>query len=65
MEPDALYARFHQLLADVVQHDGIVISSYDAGDGDRIRCEYAWVEGNEIDPSTLPLLRLNRGGSGM
>jgi hypothetical protein len=65
VEPDALYARFHELLDDVLPHDGIVISSYDAGDGDRIRCEYAWVEGNDIDPSTLPLLRLNRDGGGM
>jgi len=65
VEPDALYARFHELLDDVLPHDGIVISSYDADDGDRIRCEYAWVEGNEIDPSTLPLLRLNRDGGGM
>ena len=65
VEPDALYARFHELLADVVPHDGIVISSYDVGDNDRIRCEYAWVEGNEIDASTLPLLRLNRDGGGM
>jgi signal transduction histidine kinase len=64
VEPAAVYRIFHDLLGDVVPHDGIVVSSYEAGD-DSIRCEYAWVEGNEIDPATLPPLTLNRDGGGM
>src|SRR5919204_6671555 len=64
LEPERVYDRFHDLLADVVPHDGIVVSSYDDRDG-LIRCEYAWVEGNVVDPSTLPALPLNRGGGGM
>jgi signal transduction histidine kinase len=64
VEPAAVYRIFHELLADVVPHDGIVVSSYDESD-DSIRCEYAWVEGNEIDPATLPPLTLNRVGGGM
>jgi PAS domain S-box-containing protein len=63
-EPERVYERFHELLGGVVAHDGIVVSSYDERDG-LIRCEYAWVEGNVVDPSTLPPLPLNRGGGGM
>jgi two-component system phosphate regulon sensor histidine kinase PhoR len=64
LEPERVYDRFHELLADVVQHDGVVVSSYDERDG-LIRCDYAWVEGNRLDPSTLPPLPLNREGGGM
>jgi PAS domain S-box-containing protein len=63
-EPERVYERFHELLGGVVAHDGIVVSSYDERDG-LIRCEYAWVEGNVVDPTTLPPLPLNRGGGGM
>jgi PAS domain S-box-containing protein len=64
LDPERVYERFHELLGDVIQHDGIVVSSYDERDG-LIRCEYAWVEGNLIDPASLPELRLNREGGGM
>ena len=64
LEPERVYERFHELLEDVVRHDGIVVSSYDEGD-DLIRCEFAWIEGNVVDASTLPPLRLNRRGGGM
>ena len=64
LEPHRVYERFHELLADVVPHDGIVISSYDDRD-DLIRCEYAWSDGNVVDPTKLPPLPLNRAGGGM
>jgi PAS domain S-box-containing protein len=64
LEPERVYERFHELLGDLVPHDGIVVSSYEDRDG-LIRCEYAWVEGNLVEPSTLPPLPLNRGGGGM
>ncbi len=64
LEPERVYERFHELLADVVPHDGLVVSSYDERD-DLIRCEYAWTEGAVIDPSTLPPVPLNREGGGM
>jgi PAS domain S-box-containing protein len=64
LEPERVYARFHELLGDVVRHDGVVVSSYDERD-DLIRCEYAWVEGNLVEPQTLPPLPLNRSGGGM
>jgi two-component system phosphate regulon sensor histidine kinase PhoR len=61
LDPDRIYRRFHELLGGVVQHDGIVVSSYDERDG-LIRAEYVWVDGNEIDPATLPPLELNPDG---
>jgi len=64
LEPERVYDRFRELLADVVPHDGVVVSSYH-GEDELIRCEYAWVEGNRIDPQSLPPLPLNRDGGGM
>jgi signal transduction histidine kinase len=61
LEVGRVYDRFHELLADSIHHDGVVVSDYDAGD-DLIRCEYAWVEGNRIDPATLPPLQFNPEG---
>ena len=64
LEPDRVYVRFHELLADVIPHDALVVSSYEPRD-DLIRCEYGWNEGTVLDPSTLPPLPLNREGGGM
>jgi PAS domain S-box-containing protein len=61
LEPGRVYDRFHELLADSVHHDGVVVSDYDESDG-LIRCEYAWVEGNRLDPSILPPLPYNPQG---
>jgi PAS domain S-box-containing protein len=64
LELDRVYDRFHELLADVVQHDGLVVSSIDERE-QLIRAEYVWVEGNRIDPATLPDLKPAEGGGGM
>jgi PAS domain S-box-containing protein len=64
LEPELVYDRFHELLGDVVPHDGVVVSSFDEAEG-HIRCEYALVEGSRVDPSLLPPLPLNREGGGM
>jgi two-component system, OmpR family, phosphate regulon sensor histidine kinase PhoR len=64
VEPERIYERFHELVADVIQHDGLLISSYDDRD-ELIRCEYAWTDGAVLDPTTLPALPLNREGGGM
>jgi PAS domain S-box-containing protein len=64
LEPERVYERFRVLLATVIQHDGLIVSSFDPLD-DLIRCEYVWNEGNVMDPSTLPPLPLNREGGGM
>jgi PAS domain S-box-containing protein len=64
LEPDRVYDRFHDLLAEFVLHDGLLVSSYDEGEK-LIRCEYAWSDGNRLDTSVFPPLALNRGGGGM
>ncbi|MEK6276234.1 MAG: ATP-binding protein [Actinomycetota bacterium] len=64
LEPERIYERFHELLGDVVQHDGLIVSSYDDRD-DLIRAEYVWTEGETLDASTLPPVPLNRKGGGM
>src|SRR5919198_2894686 len=64
LEIDRVYDRFHELLADSIPHDGVVVSSFDERE-QLIRCEYASVEGNRVDPATLPDLKLAAGGGGM
>jgi PAS domain S-box-containing protein len=64
VEPDRVYDRFHDLLAEFVLHDGVLVSSYDESDG-LLRCEYAWSDGNRLDISVFPPLALNREGGGM
>src|SRR5881227_1388671 len=61
LEIERVYDRFHELLADAIQHDGVVVSSFDARES-LIRCEYAWVEGQHVDPTTLPKLKLSTAG---
>jgi signal transduction histidine kinase len=61
-----VYDRFHELLTEAIPHGGVVVSSYDEADeGGLIRCDYAWVDGNRLDPSIFPPLALNREGGGM
>jgi len=64
LAPERVYERFQALLSTVIQHDGLIVSSFDPHD-DLIRCEYVWNEGNVMDPTTLPPLPLNREGGGM
>jgi two-component system phosphate regulon sensor histidine kinase PhoR len=64
IEPERVYERFHQLVGEVIQHDGLIVSSYDDRD-EVIRCEYAWTDGAVLDPATLPPIALNRQGGGM
>jgi PAS domain S-box-containing protein len=64
LEPKRVYERFHEILADAVQHNGVVVSAYDDADG-TIRCEFAWVDGELLAPEIFPPLELNREGGGM
>jgi PAS domain S-box-containing protein len=61
LELERVYDRFHDLLVDAIQHDGVVVSSYDEHEG-LIRAEYVWVEGQHVDPETLPELKLSTAG---
>jgi PAS domain S-box-containing protein len=64
LEPEHVYNRFHELLADIVPHDAVVVSAYDE-DESLIHCEYAWVDGVVLDSAIFPPVKLNRTGGGM
>ena len=64
LEPERVYARFHELLEDAVPHAGVVVSAFDPAT-ELITCEYAWVDGEKLDPAIFPALPLNREGGGM
>jgi PAS domain S-box-containing protein len=64
LEPGRVYARFHELLTDAVPHAGVVVSSFDP-ETELISCDYAWVDGEKLDPAIFPPLSLNREGGGM
>jgi two-component system, OmpR family, phosphate regulon sensor histidine kinase PhoR len=64
LDPEAVYDQFHELLSGVIEHDGVVVSSYDPAEG-LLRCDYAWTDGNRLDPSVFPPLPLNKSGEGM
>jgi signal transduction histidine kinase len=64
LEPERVFERFHELLAEAVPHNGVIVSSFDPQSG-LISADYAWVDGGRLDPSILPPLPLNREGGGM
>jgi signal transduction histidine kinase len=64
LELDRVYDRFRELLAEAVPHGGVIVSSFDRKT-ELISCEYAWVDGERLDPAILPALPLNRKGGGM
>ncbi len=64
LDPARVHDRFHELLADAIHHNGVVVSSFDEAD-QLIRCDYAWVDGERLDPRIFPPLPLNREGGGM
>jgi hypothetical protein len=55
LDPERVYARFHELLEDAVPHAGVVVSAFDPGT-ELISCEYAWVDGEKLDPAIFPAL---------
>jgi PAS domain S-box-containing protein len=64
LEPERVYDRFRELLADPVPSNGVIVSSFDP-ETETISCDYAWVDGEKLDPAILPPLPLNREGGGM
>jgi two-component system phosphate regulon sensor histidine kinase PhoR len=64
LELERVYDRFHELLSDAVPHGGVIVSSFDP-QTEVIRCDYALVDGEKLDPAILPPLELNREGGGM
>ena len=64
LEPERVYDRFHELLEEAVPHAGVVVSAFDPAT-ELISCEYAWVDGEKLDPAIFPALPVNREGGGM
>jgi signal transduction histidine kinase len=64
LELERVYDRFHELLAEAVPHGGVIVSSFDPKT-ELISCDYAWVDGEKLDPTILPRLPVNREGGGM
>src|SRR5213078_5181234 len=56
--PARVYERFREIVADAIQHDGLLISSYEPST-ETIRCDYVWADGKTLDASTFPELTLN------
>jgi PAS domain S-box-containing protein len=61
LEPARVYERFREIMADAIPHDGVVVSSFDP-ETRVIACEYAWVDGELLDVSIFPPLRLRPQG---
>ena len=65
LDPDAIYTRLRETIRGAMPLGGLVVSSYDAAE-QTIRCAYAWLSGNVLDPASLPPLRFQpEGGGGM
>ena len=64
LELERVYDRFSELLAEAVPHNGVIVSSFDP-ETELISCDYAWVDGEQLDAAILPPLPLNRDGGGM
>jgi signal transduction histidine kinase/CheY-like chemotaxis protein len=64
LEPDAIFARLKTSVAAAVPCDGLIVSSFERATR-QIRCAYAWVGGNLLDPATLPPLTFKAEGGGM
>jgi PAS domain S-box-containing protein len=61
LEPERVYRRFREIMAEPIPHDGVIVSSFDPRTG-VIRCDYAWVEGEVMDVSIFPELQLQAEG---
>ena len=61
LEPQRVYERFREIMGEAIPHDGVVVSSFDDHDG-RIRCDYAWVDGELLDAAIFPPLQVSSEG---
>ena len=61
LDPQRVYERFREIMAEAIPHDGVVVSSFDA-DTRVIRCDFAWVDGELLDVTIFPPLELQEQG---
>ena len=64
LEPEAIFARLLKSVCGTMRCDGLIVSAFDRG-ARTIRCSYAWVGGNVLDPETLPVLAYREESTGM
>lgn len=64
LDPREIYEALARLLQDSVTFDGLIVSSFDPA-LQQITCQYAWVEGERLDPAGLPPLKLGAENEGM
>jgi signal transduction histidine kinase len=64
LEPAQVFETMRQLVTSAMGCDGLLVSSYSPHD-QMISCSHAWVEGEAVDPSKFPPIRLNQDGRGM
>src|SRR3954452_15378263 len=64
LDPQRVYERFEELLAEAVQHDGVVVSSFDESEG-LIHCGSGWGAGERLAPTLSPPLQARADGGGM
>jgi signal transduction histidine kinase/ActR/RegA family two-component response regulator len=64
LDRGAVFTRLRDSVSVAMRCDGLIVSSFDRAEG-LIRCAYAWVNGNLVDPVTLPPLTYQGGSVGM
>ena len=64
LDREAVFARLRDSVSGAMRCDGLMVSSFDRAEN-MIRCAYAWVNGNLVDPSTFPPLTYRGGSVGM
>ncbi|TMQ67840.1 MAG: hybrid sensor histidine kinase/response regulator [Candidatus Eisenbacteria bacterium] len=64
LDPDAIFVRMLESVRGAMRCDGLIVSSFDR-EQSLIRCVYACVGGNVIDPATLPPLPFRSDSGGM
>ena len=62
---EEIYSGLRELTARVMACDGMIVSSYD-DEARTVRCVYLWVNGHQLDHTTLPVLPIDlEHGTGM
>jgi len=64
LEPEAIFTRLKDSVRAAMRCDGLIVSSFDPAEN-LIRCAYAWVGGNVLDPAGLPPLTYRPDAEGM
>jgi signal transduction histidine kinase/ActR/RegA family two-component response regulator len=64
LDRDAVFARLRDSVSVAMRCDGLIVSSFDRAEN-LIRCAYAWVNGNLVEPETLPPVTYRGGSFGM